>query len=106
MDELKENYWKTISRTRKSKRISPNVKQRVEASWERFDDDVIRQALRIHVDRYPNYKENYTIGIMRNLQREKDSGKSITSEKKNSFNQGEKRNDYDFEALEKELLAN
>lgn len=105
MEELKENYWKTIARTRKSGRISPSVKKRVEELWEKFDDDVIRQALRIHVDRYPNYKENYTIGIMRNLQREKDSGKDITKEKKNSFKQGEQR-DYDFEALEKQLLAN
>ena len=30
----------------------------------------------------------------------------ITGAKKNQFNQGEQRNDYDFEALEKGLLAN
>lgn len=104
--ELKDNYWKIVSRTRTSGRISPSVKERVEASWQRFDEDVISQALRIHIDRYPTYKENYTVGIMRNLQRQKDSGHDITSAKKNGFNQGKQRNDYDFEALEKGLLAN
>ena len=105
-NELKDNYWKVVSRTRISGRISPSVKERVEASWQRFDEDVISQALRIHISRYPTYKENYTVGIMRNLQRQKDAGHDITGAKKNQFNQGGQRNDYDFEALEKGLLAN
>ena len=73
-NELKDNYWKVVSRTRTSGRISPSVKERVEASWQRFDEDVISEALRIHISRYPTYKENYTVGIMRNLQRQKDAG--------------------------------
>lgn len=105
MDELRENYWKVLSRTRKSGRISPSVKQRVEESWQRFDEDVVMQALRIHIDRYPNYKENYTIGIMRNLQRQKAAGKPVNKGKLNTFNQGEHR-EYDFEELEKALLDN
>ena len=32
-NELKDNYWKVVSRTRISGRISPSVKERVEASW-------------------------------------------------------------------------
>ena len=43
---------------------------------------------------------------MRNLQRQKEAGHDITGAKKNQFNQGGQRNDYDFEALEKGLLAN
>lgn len=105
MKELIENYWKVISRTRTSGRISPNVKKRVEESWNKFDEDVIKQALRIHIDRYPGYKENYTMGIMRNLQRQKAAGKPIAEGKKNMFNQREKR-DYDFEELEKTLWDN
>ena len=105
MDELKENYWKTVARTRTSGRISQSVKQRVEESWNKYDEDVVREALRIHIDRYPNYKENYTIGIMRNLQRQKAAGKPVTKGKPNTFNQGETR-DYDFEELEKALLDN
>ena len=56
MDELRENYWRTISRTRASGRIAQGVKKKTEKSWEQFDEDVIREALRIHIDRYPNYK--------------------------------------------------
>lgn len=53
-NELKDNYWKVVSRTRISGRISPSVKERVEASWQRFDEDVISEALRIHISRYPH----------------------------------------------------
>lgn len=106
MDELKENYWKTVARTRTSGRISQSVKQRVEESWNKYDEDVVSEALRIHISRYPTYKENYTVGIMRNLQRQKEAGHDITGAKKNQFNQGGQRNGYDFEALEKGLLAN
>lgn len=105
MDELKENYWKIVSRTRKSGKIAPGVKLRVEQSWERFDKEVIQSALRIHIDRYPSYKENYTVGIMRNLQRKKDAGEQPAKKKVNSFNQME-QNAYDIDALEKSILAN
>lgn len=105
MDELKENYWRTVSRTRMSGRIAQGVKKKTEKSWERFDGDVIKEALRIHIDRYPNYKENYTIGIMRNLQRRKDAGSPATQKKPNSFNDGMK-NDYDMDEIEKQILAN
>lgn len=105
MDELKENYWRTVSGTRMSGRIAQGVKKKTEKSWERFDGDVIREVLRIHIDRYPNYKETYTIGIMRNLQRRKDAGSPATQKKPNSFNDGMK-NDYDMDEIEKQILAN
>lgn len=105
MDELKENYWRTISKTRVSGRIAQGVKKKTEKSWERFDEDVIREALRIHIDRYPNYKETYTVGIMRNLQHAKDAGRPAVQRPSNSFNSGIK-NDYDMDELEKQILAN
>lgn len=105
MDELKENYWRTVSRTRLSGRIAQGVKEKAEKSWERFDEDVIREALRIHIDRYPNYKETYTAGIMRNLQRQKDAGRPAAQSPSNSFNSGIK-NEYDMDELEKQILAN
>lgn len=105
MDELRENYWRTISRTRKSGRIAQSVKQRTEQSWERFDKDVIQKALRIHIDRYPDYKETYTAGIMRNLQRQKDAGRTAAPEKQNCFN-SKMQSDYGMDALEKQILAN
>ena len=102
-EELKENYWKTVRRTRTSGRIAGSVVERVEEQWKKFDESVVRQALEIHISHYPGYKENYTLGIMRNLQREKDSA---CGKKQNRFNQFEQRGEMDFEALEKKLLAN
>lgn len=105
MDELKENYWRTISRTRISGRIAQGVKAKTEKAWEQFDEDVVREALRIHIDRYPNYKETYTTGIMRNLQRAKNERLPSVQKISNSFNSG-MQSDYDMEELEKQILAN
>lgn len=101
--ELKENYWRTIRRTRSSGRISPSVIEKTQAQWEQFDESVIRQALEIHISRYPGYKENYTLGIMRNLQRDKDSNRE---HRQQQFKQFEQQSDIDFEALEQELTEN
>ena len=40
MDELRENYWKVISRTRKSGKISPSVRERAEMQWKAYDEDL------------------------------------------------------------------
>ena len=55
------------------------------------------------MQRYPMYRETYTVGIMRNLQRQKTATGKVG--KDNPFNKIE-QNDYDFDELEKELLAN
>ena len=102
-EELKENYWRTIRRTRASGRVSPSVVAKTEEKWKKYDTAIVRQALEIHISRYSSYKENYTLGIMRNLQRCKDNGAAL--KRNNSFHRFEQK-DYDFEALEKELLAN
>ncbi len=103
-EELRLSYWRIVSRTRQSGRISKSVIDRVEASWERFSPDVVAEALRIHRDRYAGYKENYTIGIMRNLQRDKDAGKPVG--KRPAWSGENLKRDYDYGALEKEILAN
>lgn len=103
LQEKKAEYWKIISRTRKSGRIAESVKRRIEGTWERFDDDVVIEALQIHMSRYQMYRETYTVGIMRNLQKRKDMAGRIKTD--NPFNRMEQA-DYDFEQLEKELLAN
>ncbi|MBD5468906.1 MAG: hypothetical protein HDR21_12230 [Lachnospiraceae bacterium] len=106
-EELRKSYWKVVSRTRQSGRISQSVVDRVEASWERFTPDVVEEALRIHRDRYAGYKETYTIGIMRNLQRDKDAGRPIRKQSAPSVWSGENlKRDYDYAALEEEILAN
>ena len=103
LDEMKEQYWRTVAGTRKSERIAGSVKERVEKEWNKFDEDVILEALRIHIDRYKGYKENYTIGIMRNIQKRKNTSGVVNSGSR--FNNIMKQ-DYDMEQLEKELLAN
>lgn len=104
-EELKENYWRTVARTRSSGRIAPGVIQKAEKSWERFDADVVRKALRIHIDRYPGYRESYTVGIMRNLQKQKESG-AVRRTGSNSFTRMETGSYGDMDELEKQLLAN
>lgn len=103
VEEKKKEYWKVLSRTRKSGRIADSVKKRTEGAWERFDGDVVMEALQIHMDRYPAYRETYTVGIMRNLQKQKDATGKVRRD--NPFNRI-KQNNYDFEQLEKEILAN
>ncbi|MCM1193932.1 MAG: hypothetical protein NC123_18915 [Butyrivibrio sp.] len=101
-EELRERYWAVIRRTRQSGRVSPSVIAKVEESWKRFDDDVVEEALKIHTSRYPAYREQYTAGIMRNLQRQKQAGQPV----KRGPASGMMRQDYDFEQIEQEFLAN
>lgn len=103
-EKLKTRYWDVVKLTRASGRISQSVIARVEESWKKFDDDVVEAALKTHIDKYKGYKENYTVGIMRNMQKQKQSGIPIASQKK-TFNDFQQR-EYDFEELEKVLLAN
>lgn len=101
LDELKKEYWKVLSRTRKSGRISQGVKDKEEERWGRYDEDIVMEALRIHISRYPSYKETYTRGIMRNLQAKRGEGGSRAGSP-----HGFAQNNYDFEMLEKALVSN
>ena len=103
LEEKKSEYWKIIARTRKSGRIAESVRTRIEGTWERFDEDVVMESLQIHMQRYPMYRETYTVGIMRNLQKRKDTTGRVKTD--NPFGRME-QNQYDFEQLEKEILAN
>ncbi len=103
-EETKKRYWTVIKETRQSGRISPSVIERVEKSWERFDDDVVEEALNIHISSYRSYKETYTIGIMRNIQKQKAAGVQAGRKKpKNNFHNFHQRT-YDYDELEKMLL--
>lgn len=103
LEELKKEYWKVLARTRKSGRISRGVKDKEEERWRKFDEDVVMEALRIHISRYPDYKETYTRGIMRNLAQKKErAGKAAGMNMSHGFEQHK----YDFNALEKALLSN
>lgn len=62
-------YWEAIRFTRKTGRISDGIKRREMEYWNRFEPNVVIQALQIHMEKYPTFREEYTRGIMRNLQR-------------------------------------
>lgn len=106
-EELKEQYWRTLAYTRRSGRISENVKKRVEAQWDEYPKEIVEQALRIHIQKYrdPSYKENYTIGIMRNLLTQAEAGLRKPVEEKNKFH-NYKQNEYDWDALLHKVKVN
>lgn len=61
-------YFEMISETRLTGTLSPGIKNREVKYWENFSPDVVIEALRIHLVKYPGIRESYTRGIMRNLQ--------------------------------------
>lgn len=103
LENLKIEYWKVVARTRKSGRISPSVKEKIERLWGDYDEDVVLEALKAHMSRSPSYGERYTLGIMRNMQKAKRDGK-VVGNKGNKFNEFEQQS-YDMDQLEKELLG-
>lgn len=106
-EELKKQYWRTLAYTRKSGRISENVKRKAEEQWGKYPQEIVEEALRIHIRQYrdPSYKENYTLGIMRNLQKQAQAGLRPAKEEKNSFCDY-KQNAYDYDALLAKVRAN
>lgn len=62
-----EQYWDTLRFTRKTGQIADGIKEREYEYWERFDPALVIEALNIHIRKYPNIRENYTRGILRNL---------------------------------------
>lgn len=110
MEKLKEEYWKVVSKTRQSGRISDSVKAKEEQYWDAFPEQVVRQALEIHIKNYPGYRESYTRGIMRNINKKLQVTGSIApkkTNKSNRFNNFEQRNysEADYDDMERRLLG-
>lgn len=99
---MKKKYWQVIAETRMSGRISDNVKRKEEEYWDCFPQEIVKEALSIHIKNYRGYKENYTRGIMRNLKKKMEV--TGTVKKQNSF-MNFKQREYDYDALERELLG-
>lgn len=59
-------YINVIRFRRKTKRIATSVVADLWDEWKKFDEDIVTFALWIHVERYKDKDENYTLGIMRN----------------------------------------
>jgi len=62
-----DKYWDCLSFTRKTGKISEGVKLTELRYWDKYDTDIVIKALEIHIEKYPNIKEHYTRGIIRNL---------------------------------------
>lgn len=108
VEKLKEEYWKVIAQTRTSGRISDSVKAKEQEYWDCFPEEVVREALEIHIKNYRGYKENYTRGIMRNLKKKLDITGTVKQPKKeNRWINFEQRNysKQDYARMERELLG-
>lgn len=103
METLIQKYWSVVSKTRQSGRISENVKAKEREYWDAFPEELVKEALTIHIQKYPNMRENYTRGILRNLKRTYDAQGKLPV-KKPGFHNFQQR-EYDYDALEKELLG-
>lgn len=98
-------YWDTIRFTRKTNKISDGIKKRELEYWDRFPPIIVIEAIRIHIENYPNIRENYTRGIIRNI-KSGSINSTINKTKKNgkpSFDNFTKR-EYDPDKLKKMLL--
>ena len=65
--EIIEKYWECLSFTRKTGKISEGVKLTELRYWSKYETGIVIKALEIHMEKYPNIKEHYTRGIIRNL---------------------------------------
>ena len=69
-------YWEAIRFTRKTGSLSVNIMKTEMAYWQKFDIDIVINALKTHITQRPEYRESYTRGIMRNMQEKKNGKKS------------------------------
>lgn len=70
-DVIRE-YWEAIRFTRKTGKVAASVVAREMEYWERFPASTVTDALTIHLQRYQTKQEDYTRGIMRRLQKERE----------------------------------
>lgn len=104
-----EQYWDTLRFTRKTGQIAEGIKEREYEYWERFDPALVIEALTIHIRKYPNIRENYTRGILRNLKGGASlgsNGKSINPKYGTAQNtSGTKRDERAEEAFRRRLAG-
>jgi len=70
-----DEYWEIIRLfTRKSGKVAGGVRRKELAYWAKFPQDIVVQALKIHMRKHRDKKEAYTRGIMREMARERGGG--------------------------------
>ena len=72
--QVVEKYLDGLCRTRKSGKISDKIIVKQLEYFLKYDKTVVLKALKLHMEKYPMMKEDYTRGIIRNLAREVESG--------------------------------
>ena len=65
-----EQYFETLRWTRKTGKLSDSIKKRQLEYFLKYDKNIVLEALKLHTNKYPTMKEEYTRGILRNLARE------------------------------------
>lgn len=70
--EVLDEYWQMIRRTRKSGKLAESVVLKWMDKWSVFPADVVIAGLRIHLAKYPSKREEYTYGIIRRLAEERN----------------------------------
>lgn len=79
-----EEYFEQLKWTRKTGKLSKSIKERELKYWEKFEPDVVVEALRTHIIKYPTMREEYTRGIMRNVDVQKKAKTEGTNVGKNN----------------------
>ncbi len=100
-----DSFFDVLKYTRRGGGIADGVKLRIYGKWEKYETQKVIYGLNIYINNpaLHDKKENYALGIIRNLTAGEISGKSgktKVSDKPNKFINYEQR-DWDFERLNK-----
>lgn len=100
-----DSFFDVLKYTRRGGRIADGVKLRIYDKWEKYETQKVIYGLSVYIDNpaLHDKKENYALGIIRNLAAGEISGKSGKTkayDKLNKFINYEQR-DWDFNTLDK-----
>lgn len=63
-------YWTMIRRTRKTGKLADNVIRANMDKWAGYPAEIVIRAMQTHLTKYPEKREEYTHGIIRNMKME------------------------------------
>lgn len=63
--EIINKYWQVVRTTRKNNKVADSVISKNMKKWEKYNSDIVMYALQIHIEKYPDKREEYTQGIIR-----------------------------------------
>lgn len=76
-------YWNTIrTQTRTRQVLAETLKRRWMYAWSKYPTDIVIEGLQTHIDDYPKKRENYTNGIIANIQYRKEEIKEGKPQRK------------------------